>query len=201
MVRPILKTIGLREGATTAAGLYILSIKGRTFFLADTSINTHMTSEKLAEIAIMAAEFAESMNVTPRVAMLSYSNFGSVKHPSAQLVLEATKLAKHRSPHLEIDGEMQVDTAVVPGLIEEDYPFCVLSGPANVLIFPDMQSGNIAYKLLQRLGGARVIGPVILGLNAPAHVMQRHAGVDEIFNMITVAVAQATLRSRRGTAE
>jgi malate dehydrogenase (oxaloacetate-decarboxylating)(NADP+) len=197
MVRPILRTIGLREGATTAAGLYIVSIKGRTFFLTDTSINTQMTSEKLAEIAIMAAEFAESMNVTPRVAMLSYSNFGSVKHPSAQLVVEATKLAKRRAPHIEIDGEMQVDTAVVPGLIEEDYPFCTLSAPANVLVFPDMQSGNIAYKLLQRLGGARVIGPVILGLNAPAHVMQRHAGVDEVFNMITVAVAQATLRSRR----
>jgi malate dehydrogenase (oxaloacetate-decarboxylating)(NADP+) len=197
MVRPILRTIGLQEGATTAAGLYIVSIKGRTFFLTDTSINTHMTSEKLAEIAIMAAEFAESMNVTPRVAMLSYSNFGSVKHPSAQLVVEATKLAKQRAPQIEIDGEMQVDTAVVPGLIEEDYPFCTLSAPANVLVFPDMQSGNIAYKLLQRLGGARVIGPVILGLNAPAHVMQRHAGVDEVFNMITVAVAQATLRSRR----
>lgn len=197
MVRPILKSIGLREGAATAAGLYIVSVKGRTFFFADTSINTYMTSEKLAEIAMLAAEFAESMNVTPRVGMLSFSNFGTVKHPSAELVRKATALVKSRAPHINIDGEMQVDTAVVPGLIEEDYPFCSLEGPANVLVFPDMQSGNIAYKLLQRLGGARVIGPVILGLNAPAYVMQRHAGVDEVFNMITVAAAQATLRTKK----
>jgi len=197
LVKPILDTIGLKKGVKTAAGLYILSLKERLFFFADTAINVSMTSEKLAEIAIMAAEFAQSMNVDPRVAMLSHSNFGSLRHPQAKLVRDATQLAKQLAPHLEIDGEIQADSAVVPELLREEYPFSSLTGAANVLVFPDMQSGNISYKLLQRLGGARVIGPVILGLAAPAYVMQRHASVDEIFNMVTVAVAQSALKTKK----
>ncbi len=197
VVKPILSMIGLKPGATTAAGLYILSIKDRMFFMADTAINIHMTSEKLAAIAVMAAEFAESMNISPRVAMLSYSNFGSVQHPSAAIVRDAVLKARALAPQLAIDGEMQADTAVVSEILTEHYPFSALEGAANVLIFPDMQSGNIAFKLLQRLGGARVIGPIILGLNAPAYVLQRHASVDEILNMVTVAVAQASLRAKR----
>lgn len=195
MVRPILEIVRLREDVKTAAGLYLVSCGDRVLFFADTSINIDMDSEKLANIAILAAEFAKSMDIVPRVAMLSYSNFGSVRHPSATLVRRAKELVQKIAPELEIDGEMQADTAVVEDILTENYPFCALRSSANVLIFPDMQSGNIAYKLLQHLGGARVVGPVILGLRAPAYVMQRHASVDEIFNMITVAAAQAVLAS------
>jgi malate dehydrogenase (oxaloacetate-decarboxylating)(NADP+) len=201
MVKPILNLIGLRPGVSTAAGMYLVYVQNRLMFFADTAINISLTSEELASIAVMAAEFALSMNVCPRIAMLSFSNFGSVRHPLAKLVRRAKELVEERAPQLKIDGEMQADTAVVEEILNENYPFCTLGGPANVLVFPDMQSGNIAYKLLQRLGGARVIGPVILGLNAPAYVMQRHASVDEIFNMITVASAQAAMKARQSVAE
>ena len=197
MMAPILKTIGLKKGAACAAGLYLIYIKEKLYFFTDVTINTSMDSEKLAQVAVMAAEFAQSMNIEPRVAMLSFSDFGSVKHPLASLVRDATQLVRQIAPDIKVDGEMPADTAVVSEFMREDYPFCALNGAANVLVFPDMQSGNIAYKLLQRLGNARAIGPVILGLNAPAYVMQRHAGVNEIFNMITVAVAQANIKSRR----
>jgi malate dehydrogenase (oxaloacetate-decarboxylating)(NADP+) len=201
MVKPLLETIGLAPGVTTAAALYIVTIRGRTLFFADTAINTSMSREKLAEIAVMAGEFAQTLDVHPRIALLSYSNFGSVKRSTSELVRDAAALARdiaaQRGFAFEIDGEMQADTAVVDELIQTEYPMSYLKGAANVLVFPDMQSGNISYKLLQRLGGARVIGPVILGLQAPAYVMQRHAGVDEIFNMITVAAAQASLRSKQ----
>ena len=192
MIRPIFEIVGLKDGCTTAAGLYALSIRERLLFFSDTAVNLELDAERLANIAIMSAEFAESLNVTPRVAMLSFSNFGSSNHPSAKMVREATELVRKRAPQLEIDGEMQADTATDMQILK-DYPHCRLEETANVLIFPDMQSGNIAYKLMQRLGGARLIGPIILGLKAPAYVLQRHASVDEIFNMITVAVAQASL--------
>lgn len=191
MVRPILRIVGLHETAKTAFGLYLLSVKNNLYFLADTTMNADMTKEKLADIAVMTAQFARSMNVRPRVAMLSFSNFGASDHPSAEMVRAAKDLAKLRDPDLQIDGEMQADTAVVEDILRDAYPFCELERAANVLIFPDMQSGNIAYKLLQRLGGARVVGPIILGLKAPAFVLQSHASVDEVFNMITVAVGHA----------
>ncbi len=193
MMKPILDTVGLRDGVTTAAALFLVSVGERLFFFSDTAINIDMTSEKLANIAIMSAEFAESMNISPRVGLLSFSNFGSSRHPSARMVRQARDLVKVRCPELQIEGEMQADTAVVSSILKENYPFSELESAANVLVFPDMQSGNIAFKLLQHLGGARVVGPIILGLKAPAYVLQRHANVDEIFNMITVAVAQAEL--------
>jgi malate dehydrogenase (oxaloacetate-decarboxylating)(NADP+) len=194
VVRPILQLIGMKKGISTVAGLYILNLKDQLFFFADTTINIEMTKEKLADVAILAAEFAESMNITPRIAMLSFSNFGSVNHPLAHLVREAKELIEIQAPQYQVEGEMQVDTAIVSELMEDLYPFCKLEGPANVLVFPDMQSGNISYKLLQRLAGARTIGPIILGLNKPAYVMQRLATVDEIYNMITVAIAQSVLK-------
>lgn len=195
MVRPILRIIGRRPGTSTAAACYVVSIRDRLLFLADTAINTDLSAEKLASIAEMTADLAISMDIEPKVAMLSYSNFGSVHHPDTSKVREAAKLVKSRNPDLVVEGEMQADTALVGSILEEDYPFSLLKEPANVLVFPSMQSGNIAYKLLQRLGEARVVGPIILGLKAPAYVMQRHATVDEIFNMTTVAVGQATLKS------
>ncbi len=196
LVKPIFEIVGLREGYSDSAGMYIVDVQDRTLFFADTSINPDMNAERLANIAMMTAEFASSMDITPRVAMLSFSNFGSVKHPNSRMVRDATEIVRKAMPELEIDGEMQADAAVVPEILTENYPFCALSGAANVLVFPDMQAGNISYKLLQRLGNARVVGPIILGLNAPAYVMQRHASVDEIFNMTTVAVAQASINSR-----
>ncbi len=193
MMRPILQIIGLKEGVSTASALFLVSLEDKLFFFSDTAINLEMNSEKLASIALMSAEFAKSMNVQPRVAFLSFSNFGSVKHPSVDMISEALEQVKLQAPELQIDGEMQADTAVVGSILKESFPFSRLAGPANVLIFPDMQSANISFKLLQRLAHARVVGPIILGLKAPAYVMQQHAGVDEIFNMITVAVAQAAL--------
>lgn len=195
VVKPILDIVGLRKGVRTAAGLYIVSIQERLLFFADTTINIEMTAEKLADIAVMSADFAGSMNITPRVAMLSFSNFGSSKHPLASMVREATALAHKMRPDLIVDGEMQADTATMSEIIHETYPFSTLHERANVLVFPDMQSGNISYKLLQRLGEARVVGPVILGLNKPAYALQRHAGVDEILNMITLVVGAANSES------
>jgi malate dehydrogenase (oxaloacetate-decarboxylating)(NADP+) len=191
-VRPVFEVIDLKEGCTTTAGLYIVSIKERLLFFADTTIHLEMNADKLATIAIMAAEFAESMNCKPQVALLSFSNFGSSDHPTARMVKEAAEKVRYLAPGLKIDGEMQADTATDMQILR-DYPFCNLDDAANVLVFPDMQSGNISYKLLQRLGGARVIGPVLLGLSKPAHILQRHASIDEIFNMTTVSVAQASL--------
>ena len=195
MVRPILEIVGLKDGASTAAALYLVSMNDTVYFFADTAINVDMTAEKLASIAVMAAEFAVSMNINPRVAMLSYSSFGSVKHPAATMVADAVKLVHARAPELVCDGEMQVDVALEQSIQQDTYPFCALKGQANVLVFPDMQSGNISYKLLQRIAGARVVGPILLGIKSPAYVMQRHASVDEIFNVITVAVGQASLVS------
>ena len=197
MVRPILNIVGVREGCKTVSGMYIVSVNDRLLFFADTTINIEMTSRKLASIAKMTAEFARSMNVDPRVAMLSFSNFGSVDHQQAQMVREAKALVEKEAADIEVDGEMQADTALVAEILSENYPNSLLSGPANVLIFPDMQAGNITYKVLQRLGNARIIGPIILGLKAPAYVVQRHASVDEIFNLATVAVAQATIQGRQ----
>ena len=192
-VRPVLEFIGLKEGVQTASAMYMISIGEKVLFLADTAINLEMTKEKLADIALMSAEFAKSLSVEPRVAMLSYSNFGNVKTDTTNMVREATELVRKKNPNLIVDGEMQADTAVEESVLNTHYSFSKLDAPANVLVFPDMQSANISFKLLHRLGNARVVGPIILGLKAPAYVLQKYSSVDEIFNMITVAVAQSSL--------
>ena len=192
-VKPVLEFIGLKEGFQTAAALYMISIAEKVLFLSDTAINLEMNKEKLADIALMSADFAKSLGIEPKVAMLSYSNFGNVKTAATSMVREATEIVRKKSPNLIIDGEMQADTAVEENILKNHYSFSKLDGPANVLIFPDMQSANISFKLLHRLGGARVVGPIILGLKAPAYVLQKYSSVDEIFNMITVAVAQSSL--------
>ena len=193
MVRPILKLIGLQEGVKTASAVYLVSVNDKLLFFADAAINIEMTSEKLSDIAIMSANLAKSMGIEPRIAMLSFSNFGSVDHSSSNTIRDAVKMVWDKQPGLQIDGEMQADTAVVSSILNEHYPHSVLKDPANILIFPDMQSANISFKLLQRLANARVVGPIILGLEAPAYVLQKHATADEVFNLITVAVAQANL--------
>jgi malate dehydrogenase (oxaloacetate-decarboxylating)(NADP+) len=164
------------------------------YFLADTTVNIDPTAEDLAEIAILSAGTARRFNVEPRVALLSFSNFGSVRHERSEKVRAAVEILHRRAPHLIVDGEMQADTAVDPAIMESTYPFMSLKSAANVLIFPNLEAGNIAYKLLAKIGGAETIGPILMGLSRPVHVLQRGAEVAEIVNMAAVAVvdAQAT---------
>jgi malate dehydrogenase (oxaloacetate-decarboxylating)(NADP+) len=160
------------------------------YFLADCTVNVDMDPEQLAELATLAAETAQSLGTEPRVAMLSFSNFGSVDHPEPRRVAEATRLLHERNPGLVIDGEMQADTAVNDTILAH-YPFSKLKEGANVLIFPTMQAGNIAYKLLRELGGGTAIGPILLGLPQQVHVLQTGASVDDIVNMAAIAAARA----------
>ncbi|MDW8129907.1 MAG: NADP-dependent malic enzyme [Bryobacterales bacterium] len=191
-IRPALQVVSVREGLTKVSGLYLLiSPKRELYFLADCTVNIEPTAEDLAEIAICTAEMARRFDVEPRVAMLSFSNFGSTRHPLAEKVRRAVELVRQREPELIVDGEMQADTAVTPEILEEDYPFSRLKGAANVLIFPDLEAGNIAYKLLNRIGGCEVIGPILMGMSRPIHVLQRGAEVNEIVNMSAIAVVEA----------
>jgi len=190
-IRPALQVIGMRPGIHRVAGAYILLLKDRVLFLADTTVNIDPDAETLAEIALATAEFARRFDVEPRVAMLSFSNFGSNRHPSARKVRRATELARLRAPGLMIDGEMQADTALVPRLVEEHFPWSSLDGPANVLVFPELQSANAAYKLLWRLAGAEAIGPVLLGMAKPVHVLQRELEVADIVNIAAICVVDA----------
>jgi len=189
---PALNIIGMRAGQREAAGCYaMITQHGNIYLLADATVNIEPSSEDLAEIAILTADMARRFDLQPRVAMLSFSNFGSTRHPLADKVQRATEIVKRREPGLMVDGEMQADTAVSPEIIEQTYPFSTLRGGANVLIFPNLESGNIAYKLLARLGGAELIGPIIMGLAKPMHVLQRGAEVNDIVNMASIAVVDA----------
>jgi malate dehydrogenase (oxaloacetate-decarboxylating)(NADP+) len=190
-LRPALQIIQTREDCSRVVGLFMMVLKDRTYFFADTTVNIEPSAPDLAEIAILTAEVARRFNVEPRVAMLSFSNFGSVRHPLVDKVSEATRLIKEKAPDLMVDGEMQADTAVFHDLIEKHYSFSSLTKPANVLIFPDLQSANIAYKLLQRLGGAEAIGPILVGMKKPVHVLQHGFEAKDIVNMAAIAVVDA----------
>jgi malate dehydrogenase (oxaloacetate-decarboxylating)(NADP+) len=191
-IRPALEVIPVREGLKRVAGLYLMiTMKGDLYFFADATVNIEPSAEDLAEIAIEAAETARRFNVEPRVAMLSFSNFGSTRHPLTDKVRRATEIARKRAPDLCIDGEMQADTAVTPEIIENTYPFSTLKGGANVLVFPTLEAGNVAYKLLQKLGGAEAIGPILMGLSKPVHVLHREAEVNDIVNVTAIAVVDA----------
>ncbi len=194
-IRPALQMIAIRPDAGRVCGVYVMVTKGRLYFFADTTVNIEPTPEQLAEIAWLSAEVAIQFNVTPRVAMLSFSNFGSTRHPLAERMRKATEIVKQRFPGLMVDGEMMADTAVTPEIIEEEYPFSTLKGGANVLIFPDLGSANIAYKLLMRIGGAEALGPILMGLSKPVHVLQRGATVEEIVNMAAIAVVHSHIAS------
>ncbi|MBI4466286.1 MAG: NADP-dependent malic enzyme [Acidobacteria bacterium] len=201
-IRPALQVIKVREGLRKVSGLYLLiTARGDLYFLADTTVNIEPTAEDLAEIALSAAELARRFDVEPRVALLSFSNFGSTPHPLAAKVRRAVELLHQRAPGLLVDGEMQADTAVVPEIIEQTYPFSLLKGGANVLVFPNLEAGNIAYKLLARLGGAEAIGPILTGLSKPVHVLQRGAEVNDIVNMAAIAVVDAQEATARTFAD
>ena len=190
-IRPALEVIGKQEGLSSVHGLYMMVFKKGIFFMADTTVCIDPTPMELAETAILAADKALMLDIEPKVAMLSFSNFGSVHHPQAQKIKRAVEIVKERAPYLQIDGEMQADTAVVPEILEQNYPFSNFKGQANVLIFPDLNSGNICYKLLARLGGAEAIGPILMGMKKPVHVLQRGDDVSDIVNMAAIAVVDA----------
>lgn len=191
IIRPALEVIGKKEGLSSVHGLYVMVFKKGTFFLADTTVCIEPTPEELAETAILAADKARLLDIEPKIAMLSFSNFGSVQHPQTIKVKKAAEIVKQRAPELTVDGEMQADTAVMPEILTENYPFASLKGAANILIFPDLNSGNICYKLLTRLGGADAIGPILMGMNKPVHVLQRGDDVMDIVNMAAIAVVDA----------
>ncbi|MDY0398063.1 MAG: NADP-dependent malic enzyme [Desulfuromonas thiophila] len=190
-IRPALEIIGKQDEVRGVHGLYMLVFKKQVVFCADTTVTIDPTAEELAETAILAAHKARHFNVEPRIAMLSFSNFGSANHPFTQKVIRATRLIKEMAPELVVDGEMQANVAFDPDLTERQYPFSAIKGDANVLIFPDLNSGNIAYKLLAKLGGAEAVGPILMGIKRPVHVLQRGDDINDIVNMAAVAVVDA----------
>ncbi|MCC7001526.1 MAG: NADP-dependent malic enzyme [Gemmatimonadaceae bacterium] len=194
-VRPALEVIGAHPRVGLASGLYMLVFEKHVVFFGDTTVNIDPTAEQLALIAWSAAGLARTFGISPKIAMLSFSNFGSVKHPEAAKVAEAVRLLRLRDPSLIVDGEMQADTAFSEEVLAGRYPFSALKEAANVLIFPNLSAGNIAYKLLTQLGGATAIGPILVGMQHPVHVLEQGADVQEIVNMAAVAVIDAQQRS------
>jgi malate dehydrogenase (oxaloacetate-decarboxylating)(NADP+) len=198
VIRPALQIHHTRKGVTRAAGVYLMLVEDRVYLFTDATVNIEPNAEDLAEIAALVADFAKQLEIDPRVAFLSFSNFGSTPHPLSDKVREAVKLLKARRPDLPVDGEMQADTAVVPEIIDDRYPFSTVKD-ANVLVFPSLESANIAYKLLARLGKAKAIGPILLGMGAPVHVLQTG---DEVNNIVQIAaVAVMDVMSRMEQAE
>jgi malate dehydrogenase (oxaloacetate-decarboxylating)(NADP+) len=196
-VRPALQIIGKREGVKKIAGLYMLVFKNQTFFIGDATVNIEPGPEDLAEIALLTAEKVRQFDIEPRLALLSFSNFGSTQHPLAEKVQRAVELVKKAAPGLVVDGEMQADTAVVPEIVNELYPFSTLKGGANVLICPDLTSANIAYKLLTRLGGATAIGPMLLGIKKPVFLLIPGNEVNDIVNITALAVCEVQQSDRK----
>lgn len=194
VIRPALQIHHTHPGANRAAGVYIMIVNDRTYLFTDATVNIDPTAEDLAEIACLSASFARQLGLEPRVALLSFSNFGSTPHPNSAKVQKALELLRQRCTDFVFDGEMQADTAVVPELIEERYPFSQVKD-ANVLVFPSLEAANIAYKLLARLGNAQAIGPILLGMGAPVHVLQTGDEVRDIVNIAAVAVMDALNRS------
>ncbi|MDR3665350.1 MAG: NADP-dependent malic enzyme [Ignavibacteriaceae bacterium] len=195
-IKPALQCVGIKEGFKIVSGLYIVITKKEVYFFSDATVNVNPTSEELAQIAISAADTVREFDIVPKIAMLSFSNFGSATYPQSLKVKEATNIVKKLRPDLIIDGEMQADTAVVPEIREKDYPFSSLQGKSNVLIFPSLEAGNIAYKLMARIGQATVVGPILMGMKKSIHVLQRGATVDDIYNMTAIAVVEASLNAK-----
>jgi malate dehydrogenase (oxaloacetate-decarboxylating)(NADP+) len=193
-IRPALQVIGPHPKAEIVSGLYMLVFEKHVIFCGDTTVNIDPTAEQLAQIAYSAGRIVQTFGITPRIAMLSFSNFGSVRHPEAEKVARAVAILRKRDPALVVDGEMQADTAMDESILRSAYPFSMLKERANVLIFPNLSAGNIAYKLLHHLGGATKIGPILLGMNLPVHVLEQGADVQDIVNMAAVAVIDAQQR-------
>jgi malate dehydrogenase (oxaloacetate-decarboxylating)(NADP+) len=196
-IRPAIQIIGMEPGCRKIAGMYLLLTKQGPLFLADTTVNFTPTAEELADITIMVAREVKNFSITPRIAMLSYSNFGSSNSPEARLVAEAREIVKQKQPSLIVDGEMQASMAFNKELLAENYPFSELvDQDVNTLIFPNLAAGNVAYNLLKEVGGADAIGPILLGLKRPVHVLQLGSSVRSIVNMTTIAVIDAQMKSQ-----
>jgi malate dehydrogenase (oxaloacetate-decarboxylating)(NADP+) len=196
-IRPALQIIGTEDGVKKIAGMYLLLTKKGPLFLADTTVNFNPTAEELADITLMVAKEVRNFNVTPRIAMLSYSNFGSSNSPEAQLVASAREMVKKRNPSLIVDGEMQASMAFNTEIMRDNYPFSELADQdVNTLIFPNLAAGNIAYNLLKEVGGADAIGPILLGLKKPVHVLQLGSSVRSIYNMALIAVVDAQIKCK-----
>lgn len=193
VLRPALQIFHTRADVHRACGVYLIIVKGRVYLFSDATVNIDPDAATLAEIAILAADFAKTLDLDPRVAMLSFSNFGSTPHPASIKARDAVRRVRQSRPDIVIDGEMQADVAVVGELIEGRYPFSAVKD-ANILIFPDLGAANIAYKLLARLGGAETIGPILLGIDAPVHVLQAGDDVKDIVAMSAVAAVDAQSR-------
>ena len=195
-IRPALQIIGVQEDVRKVAGMYIMITKKGPIFFADTTINANPTADDLVDIALLVSKALTQMNFKPRIAMLSYSNYGSVDQPSTIAVREAVRILNEKHPEIIVDGEMQANFALNPQLLRDNFPFSPLASEgANTLIFPNLESGNIAYKLLQEIGGAEAIGPVLLRMKKPVHILQLGSSVREIVNMITIAVVDAQSRA------
>ena len=196
-LEPALEIVGVRKGVSSAAGASIVVTREGVRFFADTTVNIEPDAETLAEIAVATADLAQSFDIEPRVAMLSFSNFGTSRHPRAALVAKATRLVKKLRPDLCVDGEMQLDPAAVKELRESRFGFTTLTDDANVLVFPNLDAGNIGYKLMHRLGHAEVVGPVLLGMRRPVSVLQLGSSVSSIVNLTVVTCLQAARRGAR----
>jgi malate dehydrogenase (oxaloacetate-decarboxylating)(NADP+) len=190
-IRPALTILGPRSNVRLAASMYMVILKNKAKFFADTTININPNAEDLAEIAIVTADAVRRLGVIPRIALLSFSNFGSSNHPLAAMVANAADILKRRRPDLEADGEIQADVALDTEHIRELYPFCRLTREANTLVFPDLGSANIAYKLMERIGSATIVGPILLGLQKPVGVLQRSCSVESVVNNTAVVCVKA----------
>lgn len=199
-LRPALEVIGAHPKAGLVSGLYMLVFEKHVIFCGDTTVVIDPTAEQLAQIGYAASRLVRTFGITPKVAMLSFSNFGSVRHEDSDKVARAVQILRQRDPNLVVDGEMQADTALDETLLRTTYPFSALKEAANVLIFPNLSAGNIAYKLLNHLGGATAIGPILVGMSRPVHVLEQGADVQEIVNMAAVAVVDAQERAPSASA-
>ena len=194
-IRPALQIIGLEEGSKKVAGMYIMMTKKGPLFLADTTVNFNPTAEELADITLMVAKEVKNFGITPCIAMVSYSNFGSSNSPEAKLVAQAREIVKQKDTSLLVDGEVQANVAFNKEVLKDNYPFSELvNKDVNVLIFPNLAAGNVAYNLLQEVGGFDAIGPILLGLSKPVHILQLGSQVRSIFNMVLIAVIDAQIK-------
>ena len=192
-VRPAIQIVGLKPGVSRVSAAHLLVLKDRIFFCADTMVNIQPTAEELAEIAGLAADLARTFDTVPKVAMLAFSSFGSVPHPISKKVADAVNILRQKFPELIVDGEMHLDTAVVEEIVSKNYPHSRIKGDANVLVFPDLTSGNIGYKLVQRLGNADAIGPILMGMRKPVNVLQHGMTVAEIVNLAAITAVSFDL--------
>ena len=195
-VKPALQVIGIRKGVSRVAGLYIIMTKNGPVFFSDTTVNINPTAEELVDITILTAEAVSNLNIVPKIALLSYANFGSAEGADAIKMREVARILHERRPDLIVDGELQANFAMNNNMLKEQFPFsCLVDNKVNTLIFPNLAAGNIAYKLMQELAGAEAIGPLLLGMKKPVHILQLGSSVREIVNMVTLAVVDAQNQS------